>query len=380
MDLKNIRNDIDAIDTQICELFKKRMDLALAVAKEKEKTNAPVINKAREKEILLKITEEIGEPLDGYGRILFNTLFDLSRSYQNSYLNRVSDLSARIEKALDDTPKLFPGKAVVACQGVQGAYSQAACEKLFELPNTIFFNSFEGVFNAVDKGLCQYGILPIENSSYGSVGTVYDLMKNHKFHIVKSIRLRINHCLMAKPGTKLRDVKEIFSHEQAIGQCGEFLKSLKDVKITPCENTARAAKMVASSDRNDVAAISSRDCLELYGLESLDNNIQVTDNNYTRFICISKKLEIYPGSNKVSLMLSVPHQPNALYHMIAKFSSLGVNLTKLESRPIPGSDFEFMFYFDMDASVYNKEFVHLLSQLESQPELIVFLGCYSEII
>lgn len=380
MDLKNIRNDIDAIDTQICELFKKRMDLALAVAKEKEKTNAPVINKAREKEVLLKISEEIGEPLDGYGRILFNTLFDLSRSYQNSYLGRVSDIAERIERALDDTPKLFPNKAVVACQGVQGAYSQAACEKLFELPNTIFFNSFEGVFNAVDKGLCQYGILPIENSSYGSVGTVYDLMKDHKFHIVKSIRLRINHCLMAKPGTKMKDIKEIYSHEQAIGQCGAFLKTLKDVKITPCENTARAAKMVAESDRNDVAAISSRECLELYGLEALENNIQVTDNNYTRFICISKRMEIYPGSNKVSLMLSVPHQPNALYHMIAKFSSLGVNLTKLESRPIPGSDFEFMFYFDMEASVYSPEFVQLLGQLENQPELFVFLGCYSEII
>ena len=380
MDLKDIRDSIDAIDTQICDLFKKRMNLALEVAKVKEKNNAPVLNKAREKEVLLKISDEIGDPLDSYGRILFNTLFDLSRSYQNNYLGRVSDIAERIETALNDTPKLFPDKAVVACQGVPGAYSQAACEKLFALPNTMFFNTFEGVFTAVDQGLCQYGILPIENSSYGSVGTVYDLMKNYKFHIVKSIRLRINHCLMANPGTKLSDINEIYSHEQAIGQCGSFLKTLSDVKIIPCENTAQAAKMVSESGRNDVAAISSRECLDLYGLEVLDNNIQVTDNNYTRFICISKKMEIYPGSNKVSLMLSVPHQPNALYHMIAKFSSLGVNLTKLESRPIPGSDFEFMFYFDMDASVWSPEFVNLLGQLENQPEQFVFLGCYSEVI
>lgn len=380
MKLEDIRKDIDNIDTQLVDLFRKRMDLALEVAKEKEQTKTPVINRNREREILLRVSDELGEPLEGYGRILFNTLFDLSRSYQNNYLHRISNISDRIEQALDDTPKLFPKRAVVACQGVQGAYSQAACEKLFELPNTIFFNSFEGVFNAVDKGLCQYGILPIENSSYGSVGTVYDLMKNYNFHIVKSIRLRVNHCLLAKPGTKLSDVKEIYSHEQAIGQCGEFLKKLKDVKITPCENTARAAKLVADSDRSDVAAISSRECIELYGLEAIDNNIQVTDNNYTRFICISKKLEIYPGANKVSLMLSVPHQPNALYHMIAKFSSLGVNLTKLESRPIPGSDFEFMFYFDMEASVYNPEFINLLGQLENNPELFVFLGCYSETI
>lgn len=380
MKLEDIRKEIDKIDTQIASLFKDRMSLALEVAKAKEKDNLSVVNTTREKEILHRISEEIGEPLDGYGRILFNTLFDLSRAYQNNYLSRVSDISQRIQTALDETPKLFPKKAVVACQGVPGSYSQAACEKLFEIPNTMYFNSFEGVFNAVEKGLCQYGILPIENSSYGSVGTVYDLMRNYNFHIVKSIRLRVNHNLLAKPGTKMKDIKEIFSHEQAIGQCGEFLKGLKDVKITVCENTARAAKMVAESDRTDVAAISSRDCIELYGLESLNNNIQVSDNNYTRFICISKKLEIYPGANKISLMLSIPHRPNALYHMIAKFSTLGVNLTKLESRPLPGSDFEFMFYFDMEASVYSPEFVNVLGQLENQPEIFVFLGCYSETI
>ena len=380
MKLEEIRKDIDKVDSQIADLFKDRMARSLDIAKAKQEGNLPVVNASREKEILHRISNEVGEPLDGYARILFNTLFDLSRSYQNNYLSRVSDIGERIEKALEETPKLFPKKAVVACQGVEGSYSQAACEKLFEVPSTMYFNSFEGVFNAVEKGLCQYGILPIENSSYGSVGTVYDLMRNYNFHIVKSIRLRINHSLLAKPGTKLKDVKEIFSHEQAIGQCGEFLKTLKDVKITICENTARAAKMVAESERDDVAAICSRDCMELYGLESLNNNIQVSDNNYTRFICISKNLEIYPGANKISLMLTLPHRPSSLYHMIAKFAALGVNLTKLESRPVPGSDFEFMFYFDMEASVYSPELVNLLGQLENQPELFVFLGSYSETI
>ena len=380
MKLEEIRKDIDKVDSQIADLFKERMALSLDIAKAKLEGNLPVVNASREKEILHRISNEVGEPLDGYARILFNTLFDLSRSYQNNYLSRVSDIGERIEKALEETPKLFPKKAVVACQGVEGSYSQAACEKLFEVPSTMYFNSFEGVFNAVEKGLCQYGILPIENSSYGSVGTVYDLMRNYNFHIVKSIRVRINHSLLAKPGTKLKDVKEIFSHEQAIGQCGEFLKTLKDVKITICENTARAAKMVAESERDDVAAICSRDCMELYGLESLNNNIQVSDNNYTRFICISKNLEIYPGANKISLMLTLPHRPSSLYHMIAKFAALGVNLTKLESRPVPGSDFEFMFYFDMEASVYSPELVNLLGQLENQPELFVFLGSYSETI
>lgn len=378
--LVQMRNDIDNIDSQITDLFKKRMETSLKIAEYKKEHNIPVLNDSREKEVLHKVSEQIGEPFDGYARLLFNTIFDASRSCQNNFLARKSDLADRVSKALEETPKIFPSKAIVACQGVAGSHSQAACEKLFEVPSIMYFNSFEGVFNAVEKGLCRYGILPIENSSYGSVGTVYDLMQNYNFHIVRSIRLRVNHNLMAKPGTKLSDIKEIFSHEQAIGQCGEFLKGLKDVKVTVCENTALAAKMVAESNRTDVAAISSKECLNLYGLELLKKHIQISDNNYTRFICISKKLEIYPGANKISLILSLPHVPRSLYHAIAKFSALGINLTKLESRPIPGSDFEFMFYFDLEASVYSEELINLLSELEHQPETFVFLGCYTEAI
>ena len=380
INLDQMRKDIDSIDSKLTDLFRQRMEKSLEIAKYKQENNIAVLNDTREKEILHKVSEQIGEPFDGYARLLFNTIFDASRSCQNNYIARKSDLAQRIQNALDETPQLFPKKAVVACQGVAGSHSQAACEKLFEVPSIMYFNSFEGVFTAVEKGLCQYGILPIENSSYGSVGTVYDLMQNYNFHIVKGIRLRISHNLMAKPGTKMSDIKEIVSHEQAIGQCGDFLKDLKDVKITICENTAIAAKIVAESDRNDIAAISSKECVDLYGLEILKKHIQISDNNYTRFICISKKLEIYPGANRISLILSLPHVPRSLYHTIAKFAALGVNLTKLESRPIPGSDFEFMFYFDLDASVYSPELINLLSELESQPETFVFLGCYTEAI
>jgi len=380
LDLKQIRNDIDNIDTQLVELFRQRMEKSIQVAEYKQAHGLPILNSTREKEVLHKISQQIGEPFDGYARLLFNTIFDVSKSAQNNHLQRRSDLAVRIVDSVAETPVLFPKKAVVACQGVAGANSQAACEKLFEVPNIMFFNNFEGVFNAVEKGLCQYGILPLENSSYGSVGAVYDLMQNYNFYIVKSLRLRICHNLMAKPGTKLSDIKEIFSHEQAIGQCGEFLKSMPDIKITTCANTALAAKMVADSDRTDIAAISSMECLDLYGLELVKKNIQTTDNNYTRFICISKKMEIYPGSNKISLILSLPHSPRSLYQAIAKFAAIGINLTKLESRPIPGSDFEFLFYFDMEGSVYSPELINLLAEFENQPETFVFLGCYTEAI
>ena len=379
MDLKEIREKIDIIDEEIVKLFIKRMELSKEVAEYKAEHKLPITNKAREREIISRACEASPEELETYTKMLFTTLFEVSRSYQNTLMNHNSSLKTTIIRGLEEAPKLFPIKGLVACQGVEGAYSQLACDKLFSIANIMYFKSFEGVFNAVEKGLCPFGILPIENSSYGSVKEVYDLMRHYNFHIVRSIKVNIHHCLMGKSGTKLSDIKEIYSHEQAIGQCSQFLKERPDIKITVCENTAMAAKLVASSDRSDIAAISSHNCAALYGLSIISKEIQNSDNNYTRFICIAKDLIIYPGADRISLMLSVPHEAGALYSVISKFSSLGLNLTKLESRPIPGSDFEFMFYFDFEASVVRDEVVQLLSELSLESELFVFLGSYSEV-
>ena len=204
-------------------------------------------------------------------------------------------------------------------------------------------------------------------------------MKNYRFHIVRSIKLKVDHSLLVLPGTELKDVKEIFSHEQAIGQCSEFLKAHPGIKVTVCDNTAAAAKMLHESGRHDAASISSAGCANLYGLKKLDTRVQNTDGNFTRFICISKKAMIFPGADRISLMLSLPHRPGSLYSLISKFSVLGLNLTKLESRPIAGSDFEFMFYFDIEASVYSPAVLALLDELSDSPELFVFLGSYSEV-
>lgn len=243
----------------------------------------------------------------------------------------------------------------------------------------MYFKTFEAVFNAVDKGMCRYGILPIENSSAGSVNQVYDLMKKFRFSIVRGVKLRINHTLLAKKGVQLEGIKEIYSHEQGLNQCSEFLRANPQIKANVCENTAVAAKLVAQSDRTDIAAISSRECAELYGLQILSDHIQNSDNNYTRFICISRSLEIYPGADKMSLMFSLPHRPGTLYSVITKFATLGLNLTKLESRPIPGKDFEFMFYFDASVSAHSEELLKLLAELEGTLEQFSFLGCYAEI-
>ena len=379
MELDNLRQEIDQIDDDIRQLFQKRMEIASNIAQYKKENGLPVLNRTREREIINRVTTNGNKELAGYTKILFTTLFDLSRSYQTHKLIADGEYAKKIREALTNSPNTLPKSARIACQGVEGAYSQIAVDRLFALPSIMFVNTFEGVFRAVENGLCDYGGLPLENSLHGSVSEVYDLMNKYNFHISKAVRLQINHSLLALPGVKLSQIKEIVSHEQALGQCTDFLATLTGVKITICENTAAAAKLVAESGRTDLAAISSRSCAELYGLNSLGDDVQNSHNNYTRFICISKKLEIFPGANKTSLMLTLPHRPGSLYNMMAKFASAGLNLTKIESRPIAGRDFEFMFYFDMEASVYTDEVITLLSELEASPELFVFLGCYSEI-
>lgn len=378
MDMEKLRNEIDEIDDSLVKLFEKRMQSTAQLAKYKKEHSVPVSDRTREREIIYRMSGKVTPELAGYTKSLYNTLFDLSKSYQNSLISPESKLASEIKKSLEGSEKLFPERAVVACQGTEGAYSQFACDRMFKYPEIMYVNSFDSVFEAVGRGLCRYGILPLENSTAGSVTAVYELMQKHKFYIVGSIKLCISHSLLAAPSVRLDGVKEIFSHEQALNQCSKFLSELKDVKVTVCANTAEAAKSVADSGRSDCAAICSGDCAELYGLSEITSGISNTENNYTRFICISKELEIYPGASCTSLMVRLPHKPGSLYSVISRFAALGVNLTKLESRPVPGSDFEFMFYFDVDASVYSPELAELITQLENELPGLVYLGSYNE--
>ena len=212
------------------------------------------------------------------------------------------------------------------------------------------------------------------------MNAVYDLMMKHNFRIVRSVRLKIDHNLLVKPGTRLEDVKEIYSHEQAISQCAAFLQRHPGIRAIACENTATAAKMVADSSRRDIAALASRPCMSLYDLDCLRPSVQNEDNNYTRFICISREMEIYPGANRSSVMLTLPHEQGSLYKLLSKFYALGINLNKLESRPISGSEFEFMFYFDLDTPVYAPSLNECMAFLDQACDRFAYLGSYSEVL
>ena len=379
MEIEQIREQIDTIDSQLLKLFLERMHLGDAIASYKRERNLPVLNKTREREILARVQSEAGE-MEPYAYQLFTTLIELNKVRQTELYSPPSRVRGLIEGALAAPEVVFPRTGTIACQGVEGANSQAACDKILPRGNIMYVKSFEAVFDAVESGLCQFGVLPIENSANGSVRSVYDLLQRKRFSIVRGTTLHIRHELLAKPGTKLSDITEIYSHEQAIGQCSRYLGSLNGkVKVIPCANTAVAAKMVAEGINPKAAAISSHACTELYGLEMIKDDIQDSDNNYTRFICIAKNPIIYAGSNKISLILDCKNEPGALNSILTKISTYGVNTSKIESCPVTGRNFEFFFFFDLDASVREQGVLPMLEELERISESFTFLGNYSVI-
>ncbi|MBS7227300.1 MAG: bifunctional chorismate mutase/prephenate dehydratase [Oscillospiraceae bacterium] len=380
MNIDEYRNRIDRIDKQLVTLFCERMDTASDIAAWKKEQKRPVFDPERERQKLLEVASSVPEELREYTASLYSLLFELSRSYQNRLLGTASELTAQIQGAIDETPALFPSDASVACQGVAGAYSQIACDRLFKRPAVLYLSSFDAVFSAIESGLCRYGVVPLENSTAGSVNAVYDLMMNHNFRIVRSVRIKVDHCLLVNPGTRREEIREIYSHQQAISQCEKYLQSFPNARVIPCENTAVAAKMVAQAGRRDAAALSSHACGKIYGLSCLESSVQDMDNNFTRFICISKKLEIYPGADRTSLMAVLPHEPGSLYKLLSRFYALGLNLNKLESRPLPNRNFEFMFYFDLETSVYSPQFLQLMGEMPTLCEEFSYLGSYSEVI
>ena len=378
MELSEIREKIDAVDNQLLDLFLQRMDLSEEVAAYKNEHHLPILNKERERAILAKVTEKSGEK-ERYAYHLFSTLFELARSRQAELIDAPTRVGAQIKAALADMNEVFPQTGLVACQGVEGANSQVACDRLLPRGNIVYVKTFQAVVSAVESGLCKFGVLPIENSSNGSVRAVYELLQDHNLTIVRSTRLCIRHELLALPGVKMGDITEIYSHEQAIGQCSKFLNSLNGVRVIPCDNTAAAAKMVAERGDRHVAAISSHPCAALYGLETVSDEIQDSDNNYTRFICVTKDPVIYAGASRISLIIACDNKPGALYEILSKLAALGINMTKLESCPVTGRNFEVIFFLELEASVQEPGVLAMLEELERSCAGFHFLGNYAEV-
>lgn len=377
-ELMDLRKKIDEADSRLIESFTDRMKIAAEIAEYKKDHGMPVYDALREKNKLSEVSGLAGEEMSSYAAQMYSLLFELSRDYQNRLLKPKSEMYEMIKKAIEETPRLFPEAASVACQGIDGAYSASAARKLFLEPDIQFVKNFGDVVRAVKTGYTEFGVLPIENSTAGVVGDVYKELETCGLYICRSVKLKVEHSLLANSGAELSGIREIVSHEQAIHQCAKFIEKLGGVKITYFANTAAAARYVSESGRTDIAAIASRDCGPIYSLKPLAKDIHDNSNNYTRFICLSKEPRIYPGADKSTVMLTTPNEPGALFKVLSRFSALGINLTSLLSRPIEGRDFEFRFFLDFETQVYSERFAELMTTIGDMCEEFCYLGSYNK--
>ncbi len=373
--LGNIRAEIDKINHDLLDLFVKRMICSEEVARVKIANNLPLFHPQREAEII----GEMVNSTDVYKNevaLFYSHIMSLNKmSQQNLIAEKLTDFTDLVKLAKNE----LPNNPKVVCQGVEGAYSHKAALKTFDYTNAdiSFCPAFENVFEKIESGECDFGVIPVENSTAGSVTETYSLIMKYRFYIVSSVKLGINHCLAAK--TAKSKIKTLYSHKQALMQCADYILD-NGYNMHEYSNTAAAAEFVSKNDDDTIAAICSIDAANKYGLTIIEENIQDNKNNYTRFAVISKTPILTEKANKISLCFSLEHETGTLYRILERFSLAGLNLTKIESRPIKGKDFQYDFYLDFEGNIRETNVSSLLSNLKNELDRFDFLGNYREIL
>lgn len=373
MTLDEIREEINRIDEKLLPLFLARMECAKKVAEIKKEQNLPIFHPEREQAILQKVEEKSGE-FRGEARILYSNLLEMSRAVQHDLLGSGSELRAQIQSA-ENTPQKAEK---VACLGESGSFSHEELLRLYPNAEPQFCSGFAEIFAAVENGSADLGLLPVENSSAGSVGEVYDLILKYRYYIILASTLSVHHCLAAAQKCDVSDIQAIYSHPQPIAQCSDYIAK-HGLNAIACSSTVAAAQEVAARKEAGIAAICSEYAAKEYGLQILERNIENISTNCTRFIVISKKLFLPEDAQKISLCFSLPHRTGSLYGVLARFAAAGLNLTKIESRPIPGRNFEYDFYLDFTGNVHDERTLSLLCALYDELPRFSFLGNYTEL-
>lgn len=370
MNLEQLRSEIDRLDSDILKAFEKRMELCRQVALYKIENDLPVFQEGREKIIIEKVRNNSPEYLKDSSAVLFTEIMDISKSIQQNELYRNKEL-------FHASPLTISKSQTIGCQGISGSNSEAAARKLFPENKITFYNDFEDVFSSVENGEVDFGIIPIHNSTSGSVTQSYDLMRKHNVFIAKTIKMEITNCLAVKTGTKINNVKKVYSHPQALSQCSSYIKK-NGFEPVESINTAAAAEFV-SKNGNGCAAICSESCAELYGMEIVEKGISNVIPNYTRFICISKNFLISDDADTISVNLKLPDHTGSLYRLLTKFFVNNMNLTKIESRPLADGSFDVMFYLNFTGNISNPKVRGIIAELSEELEYFKFLGNFSEI-
>lgn len=376
IDLAISRQQIDEIDSQIVELFEKRMQVANEVAKYKMETGKPVYDKEREDAKLEKLGSlSHGAFNERAVKELFSQIMSISRKYQYGVLPHTDDVTEF--KKVDSV--MAEKEATVYYFGVPGTHTQQAMEDVFGTEiNGVSCQSFQGVMEAVENGAADYGVLPIENSSTGGISANYDLLLNYGNSIVGQYVMKIDQCLLALPGASFSDIRTIFSHPQGLLQSREFMNEHPEYEGVEYGSTAAAAKKVAEDNNKTQAAIASRRAAKEYGLEILADSIQQEKNNCTRFIIIGRHSYYTEKSNKLALCIELPHKSGTLYRILSHFLYNDLNMTQIESRPIPGKNWEYRFFVDVEGNLDDAAVQNALRGVKEEAAFMRVLGNFEK--
>lgn len=374
MDLSQLREELDKIDKSIVELYEKRMDICAQVAAYKIDNNKRVFDKEREQQKLDAVSALVRNEFNARGvRDLFEQIMSLSRKLQYRIIEEHTGEGRLSFTRLD---RLDVKKCRVVFQGAEGAYSQAAMMKYFGKEVDGFnVDTFREAMLAIDEGSADFAVLPIENSSAGIVSEIYDLLVEFENYIVGEQIIKIEHCVMAPPGAKIGDIKTVFSHPQSLMQSARYLTEAGWQQIS-MKNNAFAAKKVAGDKDMTQAAIAGEAAAKAYGLEILEKGVNDLKDNSTRFIIVTNQKVFAQDASKISLCFELSHQSGALYHALSHMMYNGLNVTKVESRPLPGRNWEYRFFLDFEGRLTDSAVKNALRGLREETRNMKILGNY----
>lgn len=373
-DLDYLRKQIDEIDDSLVESFLRRMEIVKKVADYKKKNGMNVLVKEREKQVIEKHTKNIkDETQKNEIRGFLENIMYLSRQNEEKIIKKDLKINEKLDKT--EYEKLSHR---IGYQGIKGSFSyKALCEYFGEKALSSPFLSFKNVFKALDNDEIQYGVLPIENSFTGSITEVYDLLGKYNFYIVGEKCIYVEHNLLGVKGTKLSDIEEVYSHEQAFLQCSGFLENYSSWRCIPYINTAKSAEYVSMENLKSKACIAGKQAAGIYGLSIIKENINNVKNNYTRFIIIGKKADVQKTCNKVSIVIALPHKAGSLCSVLMHFTENNLNMVKIESRPIKGKPWQYFFYIDFMGNLLHPNTKNALSSIEKESLYFKLLGNYA---
>lgn len=374
-DLLTLRGQIDEIDKEIVSLYERRMKISEQVAEYKIETGKKVFDRQREKEKLAVLKSLADNDFNRHGIAeLFEQIMSMSRKLQYQML---TDRGALGKLPFIGVDRLDTEKARVVFQGADGAYSQAAMTQYFgDQINSFHVDTFRDAMIAIDEGSADFAVLPIENSTAGIVSEIYDLLAEFENYIVGEQVIKIEHCLMALPGTKLSDIHTVYSHPQSLMQSARFLLEYPSWRQISMKNNAFAAKKVQEDQDKSQAAIASEYAARLYGLEVLEKGVNQSNSNSTRFIIVTNQKIFKKDAKKVSICFEVPHESGSLYHMLSHIIYNNLNMSKIESRPIEERNWEYRFFIDFDGNLGDSAVKNALRGLREEARNMRILGNY----